>query len=299
MPKGRRNTGPGIPNDRHFISSLDTRGLVVGLSDAKDRLPPQGQLEAYTQSGYSAVMDFQDGLNALASDTGGRFLKNTNALDTAISTAMAEASRYYLLGWYVDANRLIPGKYWSLHVSIRDRPDLKVRLRAGQVDLSQSVPISRTKPIKPAVSPKEAADQLLRALQEPFPIDDLPVFVHAGWILDPDQGPIIALTYQVDADAIQGAGPASVEVTSGVADKDGRVVDKFTETLSRPPGASSKPPSDRVIFKICHEKSSSSKNLATTAWTWTWIILLDVRICKRDTMNRPIRFFGIHLHVQI
>jgi VWFA-related protein len=231
------------------IYTLDTRGLVVGLRGAKDRLPPQGQLEAYNQSGYSAVMDFQDGLNALASDTGGRFLKNTNALDTAISTAMAEASRYYLLGWYVDADRLIPGKYWSLHVSIKDRPDLKVRLRAGQVDLSQSVPIPRTKPIKPAVSPKEAADQLLRALQAPFPIDDLPVYVHAGWILDPDQGPMVALTYQVDADAIRGAEPVSVEVASGVADKDGVVVDKFTETLSHPRGGAAQSPVDRVAFK--------------------------------------------------
>ncbi len=231
------------------IYTLDTRGLVVGLPDAKDRLPPAGQLVAYTQSGYNAVMDFQDGLNALASDTGGRFLKNTNALDVAISTAMAEASRYYLLGWYVDAEQLKPGKYWSLHVSIKGRPDLKVRLRAGQVDLSQSVELPRTRPVKPAVSPKEAADQLLRALQAPFPIDDLPVFVHAGWILDPNKGLMIGLTYQVAADAIPGAEPANVEVTSGVADRNGVVVDKFTETLSRQRGASSQPPSDRVAFK--------------------------------------------------
>jgi hypothetical protein len=135
-----------------------------------------------------------------------------------------------------------------LQVSIKGRTDLKVRLRAGRVDLSQFVPLPRDKPIKPAVSPKEAAEQLMRALQAPFPIDGLPVFVHAGWILDPVRGSMIALTYQVEADAAPGAEAASVEVTSGVADKDGRVVDNCTETLSRPRGASSQPPSDRVVF---------------------------------------------------
>jgi len=231
------------------VYSLDTRGLVVGLRDARDRLPPAGQLEAYNQSGYSAVMDFQNGLNALASDTGGRFLKNTNALDTAVSTAMAEASCYYLLGWYVDPEQLKPGKFWSLRVSIKDRPDLKVRLRAGQVDLSESVELPRTRAVKPAVSPKEAADQLLRALQAPFPMDELPLSVHAGWVLDPDRGPMIALSYRIEAEAVNGERPASVEVASGVADKDGNVVNRYNETLSHRPGASRRPESDRAVFR--------------------------------------------------
>ncbi len=231
------------------IYSLDTRGLMVGLRDAKESLPPRGQLEAYNQSGYSAVMDFQNGLNALASDTGGRFLKNTNALDTAVSTAMAEASRYYLLGWYVDTEQLRPGKYWSLRVSIKDLPDLKVRLRAGLVDLSESVELPRTRAVKPAVSPKEAADQLLRALQGPFPMGELPVSVHAGWILDPDQGPMIALAYRIEAEAVMGERPASVEVASGVADKDGDVVNRYNETLSHRPGSAPQAPSDRAVFR--------------------------------------------------
>jgi len=105
-------------------------------------------------------MDFQDGLNALAADTGGRFLHNTNALDTTISVAMAEASRYYLLGWYADADSLKPGKYWSLRVSVKDRPDLKVRLRAGLVDLSQSVPMLQGKRYRPVVNAKDAPTQV-------------------------------------------------------------------------------------------------------------------------------------------
>jgi VWFA-related protein len=225
------------------IYTLDTRGLLTGMPDARSNLPPP------VGTTYNSVLDFQDGLNALAEDTGGRFLKNTNALDIAISTAMAEASRYYLLGWYVEADRLKPGKYWSLRASVKDRPDLKVRLRAGLVDLSQSVPIQQNKPIKPASSPRDAADQLKHALEAPFQMDELPVSVHAGWILDPAQGPTIALSYQVDADAVRGAEPASAEVISAVGNRDGVAVDICSETLSRPGGRSGQASSGRVALK--------------------------------------------------
>ncbi|MGA2264612.1 MAG: VWA domain-containing protein [Acidobacteriota bacterium] len=230
------------------IYTLDTRGLEAGLRDAKTRLPgdPDNDL---IQSPYNAVMDFQDGLNALAADTGGRFLRNTNAFDTAISTAMAEASRYYLLGWYVDPDLLKPGRYWSLHVSIKDRPDLKVRLRAGLVDLSQSVPIQQNKPVKPAISAKDAADQLKHALGAPFQMDELPVSLYAGWILDPEQGPMVAVSYQVDAEAVQKSGPVSAEVISAVANHDGVAVDQLSETLSRTPVAPVTPSSGRVALR--------------------------------------------------
>ncbi len=80
-----------------------------------------------------------DALNALAVDTGGRFLKNTNALDTALITTLAEISRYYLLGWHVDPERLKPGKSNTIKASIRGRSDLSVRVRQGSLDLSKLV----------------------------------------------------------------------------------------------------------------------------------------------------------------
>ena len=80
-----------------------------------------------------------DALNALAADTGGRFLKNTNALDTALITALAEMSHYYLLGWHVDTGKLNPGKSSTIRVSVKGRSDLRVRVRQGKLDLSRLV----------------------------------------------------------------------------------------------------------------------------------------------------------------
>jgi len=66
-------------------------------------------------------------MNALAADTGGRFLKNTNALDTALITTLNEVSRYYLLAWSIDPDKLQPGKTSKIRVSVKKRSDLSVR----------------------------------------------------------------------------------------------------------------------------------------------------------------------------
>ncbi len=120
------------------IYSLDTRGLVVGLPDAKTKRAAD-RLGSLAQSGYSEVLVKQDALNALASDTGGRFLKNTNALDTALITTLTETSRYYLLAWALDREKLQPGKYSTIRASVKGRHDLSVRVRQGFLDLSQLV----------------------------------------------------------------------------------------------------------------------------------------------------------------
>ncbi len=80
-----------------------------------------------------------DALNALAVDTGGRFLKNTNALYPALITTLTEISRYYLLGWSIDPERLQPGKRSTIRASIKGRSDLSVRVRQGSLDLSKLV----------------------------------------------------------------------------------------------------------------------------------------------------------------
>ena len=229
------------------IYSLDTRGLQSGNRDLRSSLPGDRDSNL-AQSSYNAVLDFQDGLNSLAADTGGRFLKNTNDFASAISTAMAESSRYYLLGWYVDQDALKPGKYWSLHVSVKDRPDLKVSLRNGLVDLSQCVPIQQNQR-KAIVDAKEASDQLIRALNAPFRFDDLRVSVHAGWVAEQNGEPALAVSYQIDIDSAVNGSDIKADVRGGVANKDGIMVESFSETLSRSVNANPPPMSGKAALR--------------------------------------------------
>jgi len=78
-------------------------------------------------------------LNAIAYDTGGRFLKNTNALDAALITTLNEISRYYLLAWSIDPEKLRPGKFSTIKASIKGRSGLSVRVRQDSLDLSKPV----------------------------------------------------------------------------------------------------------------------------------------------------------------
>jgi len=120
------------------VYTLDARGLVVGLPDAKVKRAPD-MTGSLAGSGVNEVSAPMDALNAIAYDTGGRFLKNTNALDTALITTLAEISRYYLLGWYIDPERLKPGKASTIKASVKGRSDLTVRVRQGSLDLSKLV----------------------------------------------------------------------------------------------------------------------------------------------------------------
>ncbi|MBZ5495263.1 MAG: VWA domain-containing protein [Acidobacteriia bacterium] len=121
-----------------LIYTLDARGLVVGLPDARTKRAGD-MTGALAHSGVNEVTSSQDALNALAADTGGRFLKNTNALDTALITTLTEISRYYLLGWHLNPDALLPGKYSTIRASIKGRSGLSVRVRQGSLDLSQLV----------------------------------------------------------------------------------------------------------------------------------------------------------------
>ena len=54
-------------------------------------------------------------------------------------TTISEISRYYLLGWSIDPEKVQPCKRSTLKASIKGRSDLTVRVRQGSVDLSKRV----------------------------------------------------------------------------------------------------------------------------------------------------------------
>ncbi|MBZ5498994.1 MAG: VWA domain-containing protein [Acidobacteriia bacterium] len=240
------------------IYTLDTRGLMVGLPNAASPqvfavpLPPRsgaaagGEVSTGTataepagrlERGPNEVLAAQDGLNALASDTGGRFFKNTNALDTAIVAGMEEASRYYLLGWHIDPDLLVPGKYSSIRIKLKDRPDLSVHLRQGAMDLSKLIPKSQPKAGKAAPAKAAPNTELVQALQFPWPIEELPIFLYAGYYYQPEKGYVLDISFQVEVEG-QDSGASSgkddrIEVMGIVANREGGNVDRFKDSIGQ------------------------------------------------------------------
>ena len=112
------------------IYSMDTRGLVATLQDASVEKPfdPFGRLSLSTHGELTAS---QDGMNALAADTGGKAIFNTNDLKQGLTPAIKETSTYYLLAWKPDADAQRQRRFRNLEVKLVGRPDLTVRVRKG------------------------------------------------------------------------------------------------------------------------------------------------------------------------
>jgi hypothetical protein len=90
---------------------------------------PQGLTMGAT---IGEVAASQDGLNALAEDTGGRAFRNTNRrMNEWVQEVLDETSNYYIVAWRPDSEEQKKRKFDQLQVIIKDRPDLVVRVRRG------------------------------------------------------------------------------------------------------------------------------------------------------------------------
>lgn len=113
------------------IYTLDARGIISDSIDVTNNKPMSvdSKLSSATIGEISAS---QDGLNALAKDTGGQAFRNTNApMHEWVEKVMDETSNFYLLAWKPDNEEQKRGKFKHIEISIVGRPDLKVRVRSG------------------------------------------------------------------------------------------------------------------------------------------------------------------------
>jgi len=113
---------------------IDARGLVAEapLGDATQGSP--GNQGVYTGSAALAntsnFQQSQDTLYALAGDTGGRALFDTNDLDHGIVQAQEAISDYYLIGYYA-TNTAKNGHFRRVKVALTQSLDAKLNYREG------------------------------------------------------------------------------------------------------------------------------------------------------------------------
>jgi VWFA-related protein len=124
------------------IYTIDPRGLVAG-GDIEDNI----DLREWNQY----IMKSQESLRVLAEDTGGLAVTNLNDFDKAIKRIDAEASDYYVLGYY-SSNPDPMRRRRQLAVKVT-RPKLTVTSQRTEYDLKPP-----PKPASPkATSPKPAS----------------------------------------------------------------------------------------------------------------------------------------------
>jgi VWFA-related protein len=177
------------------IYSMDTHGLVASLQDASTDRPfdPYGRLSL---ASHGELFARQDGLNALAVDTGGKAIFNTNDLKKGLAPAIKETSTYYLLAWKPDAESQKQGRFRNLDVKLIGRPDLSVRVRKGYFDLDPPAPVNAkaaTQPPKATTTPAK----LREAILAPYPERQLPILISADYYDVAGKGPVLSTAIQM------------------------------------------------------------------------------------------------------
>ena len=154
------------------------RGLVATLGDISTQaeFDVSGTLQRANSSELHAS---QDSLYALAADTGGKAVFNTNSLEPGLGRALKETSTYYLLAWKPDRESR-QSKFHRIEVKVVGRPDLIVQVRRGFFDREPET--AKTGKPEKSNNEKKAGDaatspetELRKEMLAPYPARDIPV----------------------------------------------------------------------------------------------------------------------------
>lgn len=235
------------------IYSLNTRSISLGPGVDMANSYPDFSPRTASRSLAESKMP-QEPLQTLAEETGGRAYLNSNALDDGVANALTESSAYYLLAWRPDSENQRAGKS-RINVVIKDRPDLRVRMRRRFFDFRENQAAAKT----PATSTPE--DELKAALGALYPRRELPASVSTRFVKTADKGPVLNVSMKIDGETLgfdesDGKARAVVDVLGIALDdrgrfssfkqkleiprelvlsKDGRFI-KWTQSLSLSPG---------------------------------------------------------------
>lgn len=215
------------------IYTLDARG-IVGESIDINRPVDTGGLLHNAQIGELSAS--QDGLNALAKDTGGQAFRNTNMpMRQWVEKVMDETSNYYLLAWKPDDEEQKRGKFKNIDVSIVGRPDLKVRMRTSYFK-SAALPLLTTKK-KRNKDPLKARDDDMRIVVDaPVAQREVPTAVDLHFNQMPGIGTSVVATITIDDatltyDLIDGKLAADVDIAGILYDEKGKPVNSIVGRL--------------------------------------------------------------------
>jgi VWFA-related protein len=116
------------------IWTVDARGLVAGAALGDATQGSQGNAGMYTGAASLAVnsnfQQSQDTLYALAGDTGGKALLDSNDLDRGIVQAQQAVSDYYILGYYA-TNTAKNGHFRRIKITLAGNQPADLDYRQG------------------------------------------------------------------------------------------------------------------------------------------------------------------------
>ncbi len=222
------------------VYTLDTRAnfLGAGVDASRNEYPDFGSRTAGRTLAESKMP--QEPLETLADETGGRSFLNSNSLDEGVSQALQENSAYYLLAWRPDTENQKAGKS-RIDVLIKDRPDLRVRMRRHFFDFKPKQTAISLNPEVAASAGTSPENELRAALGSLYPRRELPTSLSAGYVRTEDKAMALDVSMQIDTEVLSFAGPegkqeAIVDVL-GIALDDRGLFSTFKQKVKVPRAA--------------------------------------------------------------
>jgi VWFA-related protein len=237
------------------IYAVDARGLMTSpLFDAS--LPSYGNEQppgVRERVENSAIEALRNGPFALANDTGGFMVMNTNDLNVGFQKVLDDTDAYYLLAFEpLEAYR--DGRFRKLEVRVKNHPEYKVRsskgyfaddekaeAKAAEKEEKDRVKIEQERAKTPEKASKTETTirnaRAWEALASLFPMRGIPIEMSADF-LDTGKGVSFALiTAHLNVaglkfDQSNGQHNATIEVLGSVFDEKGKPVDSFSQRLN-------------------------------------------------------------------
>lgn len=265
MSNALRTLGTAAARAGVVIYSIDARGLGTTLLDDATGSDPSARL---LRSSQGEIFAFQDPLNSLAQDSGGRTLFNHNDLYAAVQMGLKETSVYYLLGWTPERAGETSNKNRRLEVAVIGRPELTVRLRKAAFNV-ESVPKSAKESKKPQTTEAKLQDALVAT----SPAREIPLAMALSYLDTPDKGASLSVLMEIpmealSSDANEGKLPPSVDLAGAVFDQEGKSTSNFGQKIT-----------------LAEALKSNGRKLTYTHNFFSRPGLYQVRVAARDALS--------------
>ncbi len=230
------------------IYAFEAKGLEAGFPEGTT-----GRSLAGYRIQAGERFDKQDPPSSLADETGGRFIKNTNDLNTGLANSIAEASQYYLLAWQPVSEAGGDERFRKIEVKVRNRPELKVRVHRGYLDnrKAETEAAAKAKKNDEAKTTLPIAEQQLNAAATSLvPLHELPTSLSINFLDIPNEGTTTGVAVKIDSGLVEfsledNKARANIDVLGIVYNSEGKRERFFRELVTVDGSASAVDKSDR------------------------------------------------------
>ncbi len=223
------------------IYTIDARGLISGQADATTNLVDgNGVLD---RANLGEIPASQDALHALAVDTGGRALRNSNSITGWVTDTLKETSDYYLLAWRPVNAEQRTDKFKRVTVRVLGHPELTVRLPRGYLETERPAAVANAKDSKNAPKPEvveqsipPAMADLRSALVATYPQQALATLLNVTFLDTPNNGLVLTASTQISTHhltyGMDGRAAAVVDLAGVILNSEGKLAASFRTKLS-------------------------------------------------------------------